>query len=72
MNVLVQRGFMASGHHLHSYIMQYKYEREVSYEEKITIYCQMISLYEQELNIKDSFQKDGFVEYAMVTPNPIP
>ncbi len=64
----IKRGFMASGHHLYSFIMQYKYERELSYEEKITIYCQMISLYEQELNVKDIFQKDAVVEYAMVTP----
>jgi hypothetical protein len=64
----IKRGFMASGHHLYSYIMQYKYEREVSYEEKVTIFCQMVSLYEQELTVKDVFQKDEVVEYAMVTP----
>jgi hypothetical protein len=64
----IKRGFVASRHHLHSYIMQYHYEREVSYEEKITIFCQMISLYEQELLVKDVFQKDGMVEYAMVYP----
>ena len=64
----IKRGFVASGHHLHSYIMQYKYERPVSYEEKITIFCQLISVYENELNIKDVFQMDGQVEYAMVFP----
>ena len=64
----IKRGFMASNHHLHNYIMQYKYPREVSYEEKITLFCQMVSIYEQELNIMDVFQKDGQVEYAMVLP----
>ncbi len=64
----IKRGFVASGHHLYSYIMQYHYEREVSYEEKITIFCQMISMYEQELNVKDTFQNDETVEYAMVYP----
>jgi hypothetical protein len=34
----IKRGFLASGHHLHSYIMQYNYERPVSYEEKITYF----------------------------------
>lgn len=62
----IKRGFAASSHHLHNYIMQYKYPREVSYEEKITIFCQMVSMYEQELNIKDIFQTDEQVEYAMV------
>jgi hypothetical protein len=62
----IKRGFAASSHHLHNYIMQYKYPRAVTYEEKITIFCQMVSMYEQELNIKEAFQKDEKVEYAMV------
>ncbi len=63
----IKRGFAASSHHLHNYIMQYKYPRAVSYEEKITIFCQMVSMYEQELNIKEVFQTDEQVEYALVT-----
>jgi hypothetical protein len=62
----IKRGFSASSHHLHNFIMQYKYPRPVSYEEKITIFCQMVSMYEQELNIKEVFQTDEQVEYAMV------
>ncbi len=65
----IKRGFAASGHHLHNFIMQYKYPRAVSYEEKITIFCQMVSMYEQELNIKEIYQADEQVEYAMVVPN---
>ncbi len=62
----MKRGFSASSHHLHNFIMQYKYPRPVSYEEKITIFCQMVSMYEQDLNIKEIFQTDEQVEYAMV------
>ncbi len=64
----IKRGFMASGHHLYNYIMQYSYPREVAYEEKITIFCQLVSMYEAELNVKESFQNDEQVEYAMVHP----
>ncbi|MEN9569315.1 MAG: hypothetical protein RL172_546 [Bacteroidota bacterium] len=62
----LKRGFAASGRHLHNFIMEYNYPRPVSYEEKITIFCQMVSVYEQELTIKDTYQKDDMVEYAMV------
>jgi hypothetical protein len=62
----LKRGFAASGRHLHNFIMDYNYPRPVSYAEKITIFCQMVSVYEQELNIKDVYQKDEIVEYAMV------
>lgn len=64
----IKHGFIASGHHLHNFIMQYKYPREVSYEERITIFCQMVSMYEQELDVKELFQQDGQIEYAMVHP----
>jgi hypothetical protein len=64
----IKRGFAASSHHLHNYIMQYNYPRAVSYDEKITIFCQMVSIFEQELHIKEVFQTDEQVEYAMVLP----
>lgn len=65
----LKRGFMASGRHLYSFIMEYNYPREVSYEEKITFFCQMVSIYEQELRIQENYQQDGIVEYAMVQSN---
>lgn len=64
----IRNGFTASGRHLYNYIMQYNYPREVSYEEKITIFCQMVSMYEQDFVIKESYQDDGIVEYAVVLP----
>ncbi|WP_153797707.1 hypothetical protein [Foetidibacter luteolus] len=64
----IKRGFMASGNHLFNYIMQYKYQRQVSYEEKITLFCQMVSMYEMELDVKDNYLHDGQVEYAVVHP----
>ena len=65
----LKRGFMASGRHLYSFIMEYNYPREVSYEEKITFFCQMVSIYEQELRIQENYQQDVIVEYAMVQSN---
>jgi len=64
----IRNGFTASGRHLYNYIMQYNYPREVSYEEKITIFCQMVSMYEQDFVIKEAYQDDGTVEYAVVLP----
>jgi hypothetical protein len=47
--------------------MEYNYPREVNYEEKITIFCQMVSIFENELDIKDDYLKDEQIEYAIVT-----
>jgi hypothetical protein len=64
----LRNGFIASGHHLYSYIMNYRYPREVSYDEKITIFCQMASVYENEFDVSEQFMTDGQVEYAVVRP----
>ncbi len=64
----IKRGFIASGDHLHSYLGKYKYPREVGYEERVTIFCQMVSMYEKDFNVKEIFQREGLVEYAMVLP----
>ncbi|MDA3616078.1 hypothetical protein [Polluticaenibacter yanchengensis] len=64
----IRDSFKASGNNLFDFIMAYNYPREVSYEEKITIFCQMASMYETEFEVKESFKQDGKVEYAIVYP----
>jgi hypothetical protein len=63
----LKRGFNASSRHLFNFVMEYNYPREVNYEEKITIFCQMVSIFENELDIKDDYLKDEQIEYAIVT-----
>jgi hypothetical protein len=63
----LKRGFNASSRHLYNFVMEYKYPREVNYEEKITIFCQMVSIFENELDIKDDYLKNEQIEYAIVT-----
>jgi hypothetical protein len=60
--------FNASGNHLFDFIMNYRYQREVSFEEKLTIFCQTVSIYENELDVRDSFQQYESFEYAIVYP----
>lgn len=64
----LKRGFLASSYHLFDFVMQYRYPREVSFEEKITIYCQLVGMYENELNVTESFGQSGLLEYAIVKP----
>lgn len=62
----IRNRFLATSDHLFHFILNYDFMKEVSFEEKITIFCQVVSLYEKELEIKDSFQNINGVEYAMV------
>ncbi len=64
----LRNGFVASNYNLYSFIMNYRYPREVGYDEKITIFCQMTSIYENEFEVSEQFMNDGDVEYAIVKP----
>jgi hypothetical protein len=64
----IKNGFIASGNHLYNFIINYRYPRPVSYEEKITIFCQMVGMYENEFTVSDNYYKDESVEYALVYP----
>lgn len=64
----VKNGFVASGYHLFDFIMNYEFDKEVSFEDRVTIYCQLVSQFESALNISDSFKEQEGIEYALIYP----
>ena len=64
----VRNDFKQTGKHLFQFIMNYQFIRDVSFEERVTFYCQIISLFENELELQDNFQKQDNIEYAIVYP----
>ena len=51
---------------LFSFIMGYDYNRVMDFDAKVTLFCRMLSLYEDELSITDRFGHEGPVEYAII------
>ncbi len=64
----VKNSFRASGNHLFDFILHYNFSRDISWEEKVTIYCQMVSQYEAEFTITDQFSRQQQIEFALVYP----
>jgi hypothetical protein len=64
----VKNGFMASGYALFDFVLNYNFAKEVAFDEKITIYCQLISQYENIFEITDKFQEKENIEFAVVYP----
>jgi len=64
----MRNGFIASGKNLYQFVMEYHYPRVVLMDEKITIFCQLVSMYETEFNISDDYGQQAQIEYAMVYP----
>ncbi len=62
----IRNRFMATSDNLFNFIYNYDFYKEVDFYERVTVFCQIISLYENELEIKNEFQSANGVEYAMV------
>lgn len=59
-------GFLCSQLDLFNYIQGYLFNRTLDYNERVTLYCKVLSLYDDELEITDQFAKKGKLEYAVV------
>jgi len=64
----MRNGFVASGKNLFQFVMEYNYPRDVPFDEKVTVFCQLLSMYETEFKVSDDYNKVEQIEYAMVYP----
>ena len=64
----MRNGFAASNKNLYQFVMEYNYPRTVLLDEKLTIFCQLVSMYELEFSVTDDYGKENQIEYAMVYP----
>ena len=64
----IKNGFVASSYNLLDFLCGYRYPKEVSFVDMVTIYCQLISQYENVFEITDKFQEKEDMEFAAVYP----
>ncbi|MDD2244737.1 MAG: hypothetical protein PHR13_09030 [Dysgonamonadaceae bacterium] len=64
----VKNGFVASGHNLFDFVMNYNFIKKVSFDERVTIFCQLISQYENIFEITEQFESTEEIEFVMVYP----
>lgn len=62
----VRNRFIATSDNLFNFILNYDFLKAVDFNERVTIFCQIISQYEEELQIQDNYQITDGIEYAMV------
>ncbi|MDQ7917400.1 hypothetical protein RBU60_07425 [Mesonia sp. MT50] len=60
--------FMATSDNLFNFILNYDFLKEVDFDERVTVFCQLISQYEHELTIANEFLTTNGVECALVYP----
>lgn len=64
----VKNHFIATSDNLFNFILIYDFLKEVDFDERVTLFCQLISQYEEELKIEDDFLTTNGIECAVVYP----
>ena len=64
----VKNGFMASSNNLFDFVMSYQFSKEVSFDQRITYYCQLISQYDTQFNISEEVASSMEIEFVLVYP----
>jgi len=64
----MKNNFIASGTNLYDFVVGFQYPRDVSYEEKLTCFCQLLLLYDDEIEMTDEYRINNNTEYVMAYP----
>ena len=64
----IKNRFTATSNNLFDFIINYDFENEVNINERVTLFCQIASLYEDELIISDEYGNFNNIEFAMIYP----
>lgn len=64
----VKNGFIASSHNLFDFVMNYNFGKNILFDERVTIYCQIVSLYDSVFKITKEFSIKNEIEYAIIYP----
>lgn len=64
----LKNSFIASSYNLFDFVLAYNFGKEVSFDERVTIYCQVVSQYENLFEISEQFAQKDAVEFAIIYP----
>lgn len=64
----IRNGFLASGKHLFEFMLHYQFSKVVTLEERVTLFCQLVTLFEKDMLIYEQTSQYENVDFAIVYP----
>jgi hypothetical protein len=64
----VKNSFLAGSNNLFDFLQTYDFGKPVSFEECLTIYCQLISQYDLQFRLTGDYQTRQNTEYLLIYP----
>ena len=62
----INSSFKESNEDLFTFIMHYEFSNSLTFNERVTVFCQLVSQYDTDLNITEQYKTVNDVEYALV------
>lgn len=67
----VKNSFLAGSNNLFDFLHAYDFGRPLSFEERLTVYCQLISQYDMLFDLTEQYQSRQGTEYLLIYPKSI-
>lgn len=64
----VKNSFLAGSNNLFDFLQSYDFGRPISFDECLTVYCQLISQYDLHFRLTDQYQTRNETEYLLIYP----
>lgn len=64
----VKNSFLAGSNNLFDFLQTYDFGMKLSFDERLTVYCQLVSQYDAHFRLTDSYQVKQETEYLMIYP----
>jgi len=64
----LKESFLSRGGDLFDFINNYNFEKELSFEEKVTLFCKLASQFRDDFSISDNYSTIENIEYVLITP----
>lgn len=65
---IIRNAFIASGYNnLFDFVENYKYPKEVNFEDIVMIYCQLVSIYEKDFVFTEDIQERNGVRFTVIS-----
>jgi hypothetical protein len=67
----VKNSFLAGSNNLFNFLQTYDFGRSLSFEERLTVYCQLISQYDMLFELTEKYQISEDTEYLLIYPKSV-
>lgn len=64
----IKNSFVASGDNLFDFVINYKFSRELSFNEKLVVFCQIATIFESEIVFTERHASFNGVRYPLIFP----